>query len=326
MRVHGIGVWIVLATALVRGWAGTDENPYAYDVSAFATIPPALCTYRELPPLPALVDKPHAIAVDAAARVYVGGESELAVLNPDGTPAARFPLAYPAHALAVMPGGAILVGTVDHIDVYGPTGGVSETWVGFGERAVVTSLALFGNRVFAADAGTRVVWRLDDTGRLLGAIGANPGGGANKHFVIPSPYFDVMTSATGEVWIANSGRHRLERYTVDGQYQSAWGDPGMGIEGFAGCCNPVHAALLPDGAMVTSEKGLPRIKVFNSAGVLTAVVAGPGTLCAPGAKPDAGQPCSVLGPGLDLAVDAGGRILALDSLRGTVRVFEENPR
>jgi hypothetical protein len=84
----------------------------------------------------------------------------------------------------------------------------------------------------------------------------------------------------------------------------------MEIDGFCGCCNPTHMAILDNGSFVTSEKGLPRVKVIAPTGELQAVVAGPGQLA-----PDT--------VGLDLAIDPEGRILVLDPAARMVRVFVE---
>jgi hypothetical protein len=84
----------------------------------------------------------------------------------------------------------------------------------------------------------------------------------------------------------------------------------MGVEGFCGCCNPTHMAILPDGSFVTSEKGLPRVKIHAQSGELKAVVA----------APDSFAEHTV---GLDLAVDSAGRILVLDPVARAVRIFSE---
>ncbi len=90
---------------------------------------------------------------------------------------------------------------------------------------------------------------------------------------------------------------------------SSWEAAGFGIEGFSGCCNPAHFALLPDGGFVTAEKGLPRVKIHNVDGSLRCVVA------APDQFDDAAS-------GLDVAVGPKGRIYVLDPGRNQIRVFE----
>jgi len=314
------------AVALVRAWKGRANaqlNPYAYSLEEFRNVPPQLLRYREALSIPVGVQTPRALAVDGHDRIYAAGANELAVFTPNGDPVASFPLDSPARCLAVGESGEILVGTTHHVDVYNPTGGLKVSWVSLGELALLTSVAIRRDLVFVADAGTRVVWRLDTSGRLLGAIGADENGGASRHFVVPSPYFDVAVGRKGDLWIVNPGEGRIERYTQAGAFVSSWGRPSMSIEGFCGCCNPVHLALRSDGAIVTSEKGLPRIKVCDASGNLLAVVAAPNALEGSGESAGLELNSAAEAPGLDLAVDSTGRVLALDAIKGAIRVFVE---
>ena len=82
----------------------------------------------------------------------------------------------------------------------------------------------------------------------------------------------------------------------------------MSVEGFCGCCNPTHFALLPDGGFVTSEKGIPRVKVYDGGGKLLSVVAGADDF-------NGGT------TGLAVAVAPDNRILVLDPVRGQIRAF-----
>jgi hypothetical protein len=313
---------VVTAVLVVAGGArAQSENPYEYDVSAFMRVPPELLRFEQVQKIPVDISEPAAIAVDGNDDILVAGDEALAALDAEGKERLRFPLDGAAHALAVAESGDILVGAVDHIDVYAPTGGLRESWVSLGEKALITSVAVGGGRVYIADAGTRVVWRFDAGGRLLGMIGASESGGANKHFVIPSPYFDVVATSEGGAWIVNPGEHLLEHYNADGTLVSSWGKTAMTVEGFCGCCNPVHIARMPDGSFVTSEKGIPRIKIHDANGVLTDVVAAPSLLAEGGPVPDPNLSCSVEGAGLDLAVTPDSRVLALDRHAGVIRVF-----
>ena len=63
---------------------------------------------------------------------------------------------------------------------------------------------------------------------------------------------------------------------------------------------------------MTAEKGLVRIKLYNPAGNLLGVVAGPRDF-----------PDGIVG--LDVAADSKGRILVLDPVAAVVRVYVESP-
>ncbi|MFC1557956.1 hypothetical protein ACFL40_01235, partial [candidate division KSB1 bacterium] len=112
-------------------------------------------------------------------------------------------------------------------------------------------------------------------------------------------------------WIVNPGRHSLENYTFNGDLRTSWGEYSIEIEGFCGCCNPSHIKVLDDGKMITSEKGIPRIKVYNRLGNLESVIAGPKQFIE-GTE------------GLDLAIDSNERIYVLDPMKMSVRIFEKN--
>jgi len=127
-------------------------------------------------------------------------------------------------------------------------------------------------------------------------------------FIVPSPYFDVALAGKDRLWIVNPGRRRVELYTFDGSLLAHWGKASFKIEGFCGCCNPTHIAVLPSGHLVTSEKGLARVKVYTPGGELASVVAPPAAF--------AGGTT-----GLDVAADSRGRIWVLDPVARKVRLF-----
>ena len=84
----------------------------------------------------------------------------------------------------------------------------------------------------------------------------------------------------------------------------------MSIDGFSGCCNPVHIALLPDGSFVTSEKGILRIKIHNPVGELADVVALPDQF-------DSDTEA------VEVAVNSQGQIVVLDPQRKQIRIFQK---
>jgi hypothetical protein len=129
-------------------------------------------------------------------------------------------------------------------------------------------------------------------------------------YAVPSPYFDVAGSPDGTLWVADPGHHALRHFTREGNLLGAWGASSLDIGGFSGCCNPVHIAVLPCGAIVTAEKGVPRVTYYEPDGTLAAVVAGPSDFAA-------GE------TGLDLATHManGGEVLVLVPSKRLVRVY-----
>jgi hypothetical protein len=169
-----------------------------------------------------------------------------------------------------------------------------------------------------------VVLRYNTAGTLLGHIGEKDPDKNIPGFVIPNPHFDLAVSREGLLRVANPGRNRIETYTLDGDLEFSWGARSVDIKGFCGCCNPVSFAILPDGGFVTAEKGLVRVKVFNSDGAFVGVVAGPAQL---GKSEKLMRVCNTpeecRGGGLDVAAGADGRVYVLDVTENVIRVFQK---
>ena len=169
--------------------------------------------------------------------------------------------------------------------------------------------------MFVADAGNRIVLRFDRAGNLVKRIGQKDPSKGVPGFIVPSPYFDLAVGPDGLLWVANTGRHHLEAYTFEGDYETGWGEAAVGLRGFCGCCNPAHFALLPDGRFITSEKGLARVKIHSAKGEFEGVVAGPEAFPKHLDNPTGAQ------AGIDVAVDSQGRVILADSLSNEVRIF-----
>jgi sugar lactone lactonase YvrE len=198
----------------------------------------------------------------------------------------------------------------DHVEVYFASGKRKAVWADLGHEALITSIAIQGEDVYVADAGNKMVMRFDVSGRLIGYIGREKRASDIRRFVIPSPYFDIAVERDGTLWVVNPGRHSLLHFTPEGKFISSWGYSSSDIYGFCGCCNPSHIAITGGGEFVTSEKGIPRVKVYDERGEFIGVVAGH-------------EQFTERSVGLDLAVDSQGRIIVLDPNLSSVRIFLE---
>ncbi len=284
------------------GAGNVSGEGFRYDIDEYRRTDPLLRGWREVGSTAFATGVLGGLAVDGKGRIYVAADDRLVFLDGEGVMTGEIELPAPAVAIAAGPEGITYVSLGDRIAALAPGGEVSE-WSSLGEKSVVTSL----------DAGNRIVWRFDDEGRLLGAFGRRNLGRGEPGFIVPSPYFDLALGRDGALWVVNPGRLRVERYEGDGRRTALWGRASLAVEGFGGCCNPSHIAILPDGSFVTSEKGLPRVKVYGPDGSLRSVVAGPESF-----RPDAVD--------LDLAVTPSGRILVLDPSRRSLRMFERTAR
>lgn len=268
--------------------------------------PPA--SYRQVARIPTGFRQATAIALDAGGRLYAAGDLAVVSLDARGQRRELATLPDTPRCLAVGRSGKIFVGLRDHVEVFDGPGANKTVWPSLGARARLTSLAIAGDECWAADAGNRVVWRLDEAGRILGQVGRRDAAREIPGLVTPSPHLDVAAGRDGNLHVANPGRHLVETYTKAGDRVESWGESSIMPDGFAGCCNPTDIALFPDGRVATAEKGIPRVKIYGADGAFKELVAAPDDL-SPGAV------------GLDLAIDGDGRICVLDPGIGAVRIF-----
>ncbi|HIE26722.1 TPA: hypothetical protein EYP66_05510 [Candidatus Poribacteria bacterium] len=306
------------------------EQMSNYDLSEFYTVDPALIQYKETGKIKPAFEQSErtefqslrGIAIDPDDRIYVATDKAIQVFSKDSTHLSEITLNASPRCLTIADDGSIYVGMKEHLEIYDAKGACKANWESLGGNAVLTSIAIAENKVFVADAGNRSVLLYNSSGKLVRRIGKEEKDSNIPGFVVPSPYFDLAVAPDGLLKVANPGRHTIEAYTLDGDFEFAWGKTSMGIEGFCGCCNPVNFAVLPDGRFVTCEKGLPRVKIYGADGAFTAVVAGPEAFtenqksCAP-----INELSSCQTGGLDVAVDSQGRVLVMDPVEKVVRIF-----
>jgi hypothetical protein len=311
---------VLAAIGLRRDDSQEVPDSYLYDLTELRKTDPRLILYRETQRLGTGFRRAFAIAISNDGLPMVAVDQAIRVFDESGRVVLDIPLSGQPTCLAYGPGDQIYVGIRDHIEVFDEKGALCSRWDPPGDGALLTSIAVSDKGVFVADAGRRVVIRYAEDGSIIRVIDDEGSAGETPRFVIPHPQFDLAVGKDGDLHIANPGRHRVEKYTVQGLLSGYWGAVSMGIEGFAGCGNPANFSLLSDGRYVTCEKGLPRVKIYSPEGVFAGVVAGAELFPKYNAERiSTGQ----IGE-LDVAVDAKDRILVLDSTENSVRVFVEN--
>ena len=248
----GLTAW--LAGCSKRG--GKDgktelDSRFTYDVSQFERTDPALLLYRETAPLPTGFDDPKCIAVGPDNSLFIGGDRSVKRLDPAGQLQSTIPLATKPLALAAT-GVRLCIAFKDHLEILDANGKPLAVGEHLGDKAWLTGIADTGETIFLADAGGREIIRCDESGKVLGRFGH--AGGGNPGFVIPSPYFHVTLGGDGLLWVNNPGRHQIEAYTTDGNFELGWGTPSMAVEGFCGCCNPVYLRDAPTANLSRARK------------------------------------------------------------------------
>jgi len=297
-------------------------SEYRYDLSAMAYIDPAMILYEKTgKAIPTGMTQARSLAVDPSGLLYVAGDQAIAAFQTDGRIQYRFAVASAPRCLA-LDGESIFIGMRDRVVITNRKGETVASGPILGGRALITAIALDDEHLYIADAGQRIVWCYDREGRLLRRIGGKDKERNIPGFVLPSPYFDLAMAPDGLLRVANSGRHQIEAYTARGDREFAWGEFGNNLEAFTGCCNPVSFAILTDGRIVTCEKGLVRVKLYDTNGELLGVVAGPEQLTN-GEASICDTPAQCQRGGFDVAVDDAGRVYVLDTIKNVVRIFAE---
>ena len=287
----------------------SQNNIYEYDLNELRQVDSSLIAYKETASFKIDGEAVYGLALDSEDNIYVSGRNKLWIFNSNGEFQSSMKVRGDAHCVNVSESGNIFLAVGNRVDIRKPNGGLNNSFLVKGKNAYISSLVEKDGIVYVADAGQKIVHEYSIDGKKVKDIGGKNLEKGIRGFVIPSPYFDLMLGRQGELWVVNPGRHALEAYNDRGDLISSWERTSMQVDGFGGCCNPSHVAMLSDGSFVTSEKGLERIKIHLPSGDFKSVVAAPSQF-------DAGT------TGLDLAVDSNDRIIVLDPSRKQVRIFE----
>lgn len=316
-----VAAGISAARARAAQTPARDTNPWRYDVDQLRKVDPKLIRFER--------ERQFAVGHPAArravfgpgGRLFVAAGKSVLVFAPDGQREADWDVGEQVRCLHVDAAGVAWVGVKDRVLVFDAKGQRTARWDAFGGKAYLTGLFVGEQDVWVADSGNRVVYRCDRKGRVELRVGERNTDRKVPGLVLPSPFLDVEVGGDGLVRVNNAGRHRVEAYTRDGDLEQSWGRPGVAIDSFCGCCNPIALALLPDGRCLTAEKGLPRVKVYGGGGAFESVVAGPESFAAVASSTRDQTVAETTHDGLDVAVDTDGRVAVLDLVGATVQVF-----
>lgn len=300
--------------------APRKANPFAYPSIPEPKIDPQLLNYEQVAQFKCPRPEAKRLACGPSGTIYVAAGKYVTILDQEGRVGSEIALGAPARCLAVAPDGTTYISLRDHVEVFDAQGQRRAVWETPADRTWFTGLALGANDLYAADAGNRVVIQYDRSGKVVRRLGEKDPARRVPGLVAPSPFLDVELGADGLLRVSNPGRHQIESYTPGGDLELVWGRPSSAVDGFCGCCNPINLGLLPDGGVVTCEKGIPRVKVYTAQGRLESVVAGP-QLFPESAKVTAADHAEHIWGGLDVAADAQGRIYILDWATGALRVM-----
>ena len=312
--IISVAILFLLAIVAFMTWdffgdTKPEKNVYEYNLDNYNKVDTNLIDYTEIQQINPGLEFLQCVSIDSDDNIYVTGDNVINIYNSAGILINEILTNSDATCITVDQDNNIYMGAKDHVEIWNTNGSRKSKWEPMNEKSIITSIAISDSNVFVADAGNKIIYHYNTNGEFINEIGRKDSIAGIQGFVIPSPYFDVAIGRDGEIWAVNSGRHQFEAYKPDGRLISSWKKTSMGLDGFSGCCNPSHIALLSDGSFVTSEKGLVRIKIHKPNGEFSSVVAAPNQF-EKGTR------------GLDLAVDSKDRIIVLDPKKGIIRIFQ----
>ncbi|MDR3329199.1 MAG: hypothetical protein LBS63_03700 [Prevotellaceae bacterium] len=191
-------------------------------------------------------------------KLYVAASDFISVFSPEGEAMHRFPVGETTRDIAVS-SSEIYVLYTNKVKVFSFEGTLLREWSSCSDLSGYCSMALAGDHVFVTDVVNKNICKYTSGGTFVKFI-SSPNG-----FIIPS-YTFAIEHADNVLYCSNSGRHQVERYTLDGEYLGAFGKTGGAPGMFTGCCNPTYLSCTANGEIITSEKGFPRISCYGNKG------------------------------------------------------------
>ena len=116
--------------------------------------------------------------------------------------------------------------------------------------------------IWVVDAAGHVVYKMDDTGRVLMELGTRGTAGISRHtFNLPT---DVAFAPNGDVYVSDGyGNPRIVKYAADGQYLLEWGRRGIGPGEFG---LPHNLVVDSRGRVYVTDRDNNRVQVFDPEG------------------------------------------------------------
>jgi len=191
-------------------------------------------------------------------KIYVATESSVMIFDLSGELLTKFERTADIRDIAVRDNFIYLLFPTS-IRVYSSEGSEVNSWEACSDNSNYCSLTVTSGYVFVTDAENKNICKYTTDGNFVAFINSPRG------FVIPSFSFDI-DNWNDTIYCANSGRQQIETYTLNGDFIASFGHPGGQPGAFAGCCNPAYISFTSDGDILTSEKGNPRICLFEKNG------------------------------------------------------------
>jgi uncharacterized protein (TIGR03663 family) len=121
--------------------------------------------------------------------------------------------------------------------------------------------------IYVADTGNSRIVRFDSNGKLLASWGTRSPEGelppASSTFIEP---WGVAVDSQGDVYVADTWNHRIQRFDANGNFKTEWGSFGQLSDAPDYLWGPRGIAIGPDGRVYVTDTGNKRVVVFDSDG------------------------------------------------------------
>lgn len=200
-----------------------------------------------------------AVTVTPNGNIFAGGSSFIVSYNSELNKIWQIEMPGKIAALTIN-GDTLFAASEELIYLVSPEGKIISEWGPYEAKCLITSLSSNKDYLAVADAGNKIAFIIRKDGEVSSMIGHS-----EEKLLIPSPYFDVCLTEDNKLYLAHTGKHRIEKWDIDGKFISSFGEPGSDPGEFCGCCNPAHFTLIP-GGFISAEKGINRIKILGETG------------------------------------------------------------
>jgi hypothetical protein len=192
--------------------------------------------------------------------IYIVTDDSVNIASIDGSRISAFAIdASKKNADIAVDDGEIYLLGYQEINVFNKYGSLVNTFEACSNNSLFASIALTEDYMFITDAENLNINKFTRKGDFAGFIESV------HRFVIPTGEFDIE-AFNDTVYCVNSGRRLIESYLPDGRFLASFGVPGSAPGAFSGCSNPASIIFTSDGRLLTSEKGNPRVCLYERSG------------------------------------------------------------